>query len=56
MSPSSPAFVNTSPRELLLLVPLAGVRSDLALGEFADGLLEEQLLLVQAEIQNHIPW
>jgi hypothetical protein len=31
------------------------VRSDLALGKFADGLLEEQLLLVEAEIQGYIP-
>ena len=41
--------------KLLLLVPLAGVRSDLALGKFADGLLEEQLLLVEAEIQGVRP-
>jgi hypothetical protein len=31
------------------------VRSDLALGEFADGLLEELLLLGEVEIQRDIP-
>ena len=42
-------------REFLLLVPLARVRPDLALREITDGLLEELLLLGQAEIQEDIP-
>src|SRR6185295_12939529 len=37
--------------ELLLLVPLAGMRRKLALRELAHRLLEELLLLAQAEVQ-----
>ena len=39
-------------RELLLLVPLARVGAKLRLGELADRLLEEPLLLAQAEVQE----
>jgi len=39
--------------DLALLVPLTDVRDDLALGELADGLLDEPVLVGQAEIDRH---
>src|SRR5207247_10268158 len=42
-------------RELLLLVPLPGVRGELGLRELANRLLEELLLLAEAEVQEEPP-